>query len=86
MREDFSKFYFMPKIWKTQQWPQDWKGQLSFQSQRKAMPKYIQPTAQLQSFWSHFLTITYQHKLSVVGLILLNEQKRSRIFCPEKEV
>ena len=40
----------------------------------------------LQSFWSHFLTITYQHKLSVVGLILLKEQKRSRIFCPEKEV
>ena len=27
------------KIWKTQQWPQDWKGQFSFQSQRKAMPK-----------------------------------------------
>ena len=26
-------------IWKTQQWPQDWKGQFSFQSQRKAMPK-----------------------------------------------
>ena len=22
------------QIWKTQQWPQDWKGQLSFQSQR----------------------------------------------------
>ena len=27
------------QIWKTQQWPQDWKGQLSFQSQRKARPK-----------------------------------------------
>ena len=27
------------QIWKTQQWPQDWKGQFSFQSQRKAMPK-----------------------------------------------
>ena len=25
--------------WKTQQWPQDWKRQFSFQSQRKAMPK-----------------------------------------------
>ena len=24
--------------WKTQQWPQDWKDQLSFQFQRKAMP------------------------------------------------
>ena len=30
------------QIWKTQQWPQDWKGQLSFQSQRKAMPKNVQ--------------------------------------------
>ena len=29
------------QIWKTQQWPQDWKGQLSFQSQRKAMPKNV---------------------------------------------
>ena len=24
------------QIWKTQQWPQDWKSQFSFQSQRKA--------------------------------------------------
>ena len=27
------------QIWKTQQWPQDGKGQFSFQSQKKAMPK-----------------------------------------------
>ena len=27
------------KIWKTQQWPQTGKGQFSFQSQRKAIPK-----------------------------------------------
>ena len=27
------------QIWKTQQWPQDWKGQFSFQSQRKAIQK-----------------------------------------------
>ena len=25
------------QIWKTQQWPQDWKSQFSFQSQGKAM-------------------------------------------------
>ena len=37
------------QIWKTQQWPQDWKGQFSFQSQRKAMPKNVQTTAQLHS-------------------------------------
>ena len=41
------------QIWKTQQWPQDRKGQLSFQSQRKAMPKNAQTTAQLYS--SHML-------------------------------
>ena len=36
-------------IWKTQQWPQDCKGQFSFQSQRKAILKNSQATAQLQS-------------------------------------
>ena len=39
------------QIWKTQQWPQDWKkSKFSFQSQRKAMPKNVQTTAQLHSF------------------------------------
>ena len=37
------------QICKTQQWPQDWKSQFSFQSQRKAMPKNAQTTAQLHS-------------------------------------
>ena len=41
------------QIWKTQQWPQDWKIPFSFQSQRKAMPKNVQTTAQLHS--SHTL-------------------------------
>ena len=41
------------QIWKTQQWPQDGKGQFSFQSQRKAMPKNAQTTTQLHS--SHML-------------------------------
>ena len=41
------------QIWKTQQWPQDWKSSFSFQSQRKAMPKNAQTTAQLHS--SHML-------------------------------
>ena len=35
------------QIWKTQQWLQDWKGQFSFQSQRKALPKNLQTIAQL---------------------------------------
>ena len=41
------------KIWKTQQWPQDWKGQFTFQSQRRAMPKNVQIATQLHS--SHIL-------------------------------
>ena len=35
------------QTWKTQQWPQDWKCQFSFQSQRKAMTKNVQTTIQL---------------------------------------
>ena len=37
-------------IWKTEQWPQDWKRSVSFQFQRKAMPKNVQTAAQLHSF------------------------------------
>jgi len=35
--------------WKTQQWPWDWKRPVSFQSQRKAIPKNSQTTAQLHT-------------------------------------
>ena len=41
------------QIWKTQQWPQDSKRSVFFQSQRKAMPKNAQTTTQLHS--SHTL-------------------------------
>ena len=41
------------QLGKTQLWPQTGKGQFSFQSQRKAIPKNIQTTAQLHS--SHML-------------------------------
>ena len=41
------------QIWKTQQWPQDWKMSASFQSQRKAIPKNAQTTEHLHS--SHTL-------------------------------
>ena len=30
------------QIWKTQQWPQDGKGQFSFQSQKREMSKNVQ--------------------------------------------
>ena len=41
------------QIWKTQQWPQEWKSQFSFLPPKKAMPKNAQTTTQLHS--SHTL-------------------------------
>ena len=41
------------QIWKTQQWPQDQKRSVSFQSQRKAMPKNAQTTTEFRSCISH---------------------------------
>ena len=41
------------QIWKTQQWPQDWKRSVFIPSQRKAIPKNSQTTTQLHS--SHTL-------------------------------
>ena len=38
------------QIWKTQQWPEDWKMSVSFQSQRRAMPKNAQTTTRFHSF------------------------------------
>ena len=42
------------QFWKTQQWPQDWKKSVSFQSQKKAMPKNAQTTIQFHSFINYF--------------------------------
>ena len=38
------------QIWKTQQWPQDWKRSVFIPIPRKAMPKNVQTTTQLYSF------------------------------------
>ena len=38
------------QIWKTQQWPQDWKRSVFIPVQRRAMTKNVQITAQLHSF------------------------------------
>ena len=38
------------QIWKTQQWPEDWKRSVFIPILRKAMPKNAQTTAQLHSF------------------------------------
>ena len=41
------------QIWKTQQWPQDWKRSVFIPVSTRAMPKNVQTTAQLHS--SHTL-------------------------------
>ena len=51
----YSKFQ---QIWKTQQWPQDWKRSVSFQSQRKAMPKNVQLLLLLRRFSCVQLCVT----------------------------
>ena len=38
------------QIWKTQQWPQDWKRSVFIPIPRRAMPKNVQTTEQLHSF------------------------------------
>ena len=38
------------QIWKTQQWPQDWKMSVFIPFQRRAMLKKVQTNAQLHSF------------------------------------
>ena len=40
------------QIWKTQQWPQDWKRSVFIPIQRRAMPKNVQTTAQLHSSYT----------------------------------
>ena len=41
------------QIWKTQQWPQDWKRSVFIPTPKKGMPKNVQTTAQLHS--SHMI-------------------------------
>ena len=38
------------QIWKTQQWPQDWKRSVFIPIPTKGMPKNVQTTVQLHSF------------------------------------
>ena len=38
------------QIWKTQQWPQDWKRSVFIPISKRATPKNVQTTAQLHSF------------------------------------
>ena len=52
------------QIWKTQQWPQDWKRLVFIQSKRKARPKYAQTTTQLHP--NHIL-VKQCSKFSKIG-------------------
>ena len=49
------------QIWKTQQWPQDWKMLVFIPTPKKAMPKNVQTTAQM-----HVLTKSWS-KSSKLG-------------------
>ena len=51
------------QIWKTQQCHKTGNGQFSFQSQRKAMPKNVQTTAQLHSHASKVMLKILQVRL-----------------------
>ena len=62
------------QIWKTQQWPRTEKGQFSFQSQRKAMPKNVQTTTQLHS--SHMLPKVMLSILQASLQQYINQQHR----------
>ena len=55
------------QIWKTQQWPQDWKRSVFIPSQRKAMPKFVETTTQLHS--SHTLASNAQNSPSQVSTV-----------------
>ena len=49
----FNMLSICQQTWKAQQWPQDWKRSVFIKSQRRAMRKNVQTTAQLHS--SHTL-------------------------------
>ena len=51
------------QIWKTQWWPQEWKGQFLYQSRRKAKPKNVKSTTQLHSFHTLARKYTKSFKL-----------------------
>jgi len=67
------------QIFRTQQWPQDWKRSVSFQSQRKAMPKSTQTITQLHS--SHMLVRRRQWHPTPVLLPGKSDGQRSLIGC-----
>ena len=52
LKDDAVKVLYIiyQKIWKIQQWPQDWKRSVFIPIPKKGMPKIVQTTTQLHSF------------------------------------
>ena len=50
LKEESEKVGLKVNIWKTQQWPQDWKRSVFIPIPKKAVPKNDQTTAHLYSF------------------------------------
>ena len=67
------------QICKTQQWPQDWESQFSFQSLKRAMPRNVQATTQLHS--SHVLARKRQWHPTPVLLPGKSHGRRSLVGC-----
>ena len=67
------------QIWKTQQWPQDWKRSVFIQIPKKVMPKNAQPTAKLHS--SHTLVQRRQWQPTPVLLPEKSHGQRSLVGC-----
>ena len=64
------------KIWKTQQWPQDWKSQFSFQSQKKGSAKEC----------SNYCTIALISHTSKVMLKILQDRLQQYVNCELPDV
>ena len=71
------------QIWKTQQWPRDWKGtgkgRFSFQSQGKAIPKNVQISVQLHSFHMLARLCSTSFKLPMAGSCYV--QQKPTQYC-----
>ena len=52
LKDDAGKVLYSiyQQIWKTQQWPKDWKKLVFIPISKRAMPKNVQTTTQLHSF------------------------------------
>ena len=62
------------QIWKTQQWPQDWKKSVFTPIPKKAMPNNVQITIQLDSFYMLARLCSKSFKLGFSSMLTENFQ------------